>query len=117
MPLLAFNRKDTGGESIGSKAPKAADKGHRFRPRPPGHAFTVAVSWPVPGLSAVGLTQSWLHRLVIGSAAAFRGNPGNVAVRVLHIAGFAVDAVLGVDLEARTGGLLDPFIDAGRTIA
>jgi hypothetical protein len=35
MPLLAFNRKDTGGESIGSKTTKAADKSHRFRPRPP----------------------------------------------------------------------------------
>jgi len=26
MPLLAFNRKDTGGESIGSKAPKFVNK-------------------------------------------------------------------------------------------
>jgi hypothetical protein len=26
MPLLALNRKDTGGESIGSKAPRIANK-------------------------------------------------------------------------------------------
>src|SRR5882724_13311397 len=76
----------------------------------------MAVSWPLPGLPGIGLTQ-WLHRLVIGPAAALRRNPGNIAVRVLHVAGFAVDAVLGVDLEARTGSLLDPFIDTGRAIA
>ena len=28
-----------------------------------------------------------------------------------------MDAVLGVDLEAGTGRLLDPFIDPGRAIA
>ena len=46
------------------------------------------------------LTQ-WLHRLVIRPAAALWRNPGNVAVGVLDVAGFAMDAVLGVDLEAR----------------
>src|SRR4051812_25723230 len=33
------------------------------------------------------LTQ-WLHRLVIGAAAAFRRNPGNITVRVFYVAGF-----------------------------
>src|SRR3984957_9144823 len=63
------------------------------------------------------LTRSWSHCLVIRPAAALRRNPGDVAVRVLDVAGFAMDAILGVDLEARSGRLLDPFIDAGRAIA
>src|SRR6266446_10702062 len=56
------------------------------------------------------LTQSWSHGLVIGPAAAFRRNPGDVAVGILHVAGFAVDAILGVDDKAWPGRLLDPFI-------
>src|SRR5438105_11044169 len=56
------------------------------------------------------------HGLVVGSAAAFRWNPGNIAVGILHVAGFAVDAVLGVDHEFGTTSLLHPFIDTGRTI-
>jgi hypothetical protein len=39
MPLLAFNRKDTGGESIGSNGRQAANFAGT-----PGNAFTVAVS-------------------------------------------------------------------------
>src|SRR5207247_1861018 len=73
------------------------------------------------GITLLPLTQSWsaasLHTLIVGPAAALGRNPGDIAVRVLHVAGFAVDAVLGVDLEARTGGLLDPLIDSGRAIA
>src|SRR4051812_33593936 len=57
------------------------------------------------------------HRLVIRPAAAFGWNPSDIAVGILDIAGFAVNAVLGIDLEARPARLLDPFIDAGRTIA
>src|SRR5437764_576273 len=101
-------------------SPQDNQQAHRIGPpiwpAPSGNAFSVAVSWPLPGLPRIGLTQ-WLHRLVVGPAAAFRRNPGDIAVRVLHVAGFAVDAVLGVDLEARTRGFLDPFIDAGRAIA
>src|SRR5258706_14024612 len=62
------------------------------------------------------LTQSWSHGLIIGPAAALRRNPGDVAVRILHVAGFAVDAILGVDDKARPGRLLDPFIDPVRAI-
>jgi len=43
MPLLAFNRKDTGGESIGSHGRQAADL-----PTIPGNASSMAVSWPGP---------------------------------------------------------------------
>jgi len=53
MPLLALNRKDTGGESIGNKAPKARRIGRRFSPWPSGNAFSVAVSWPAPVLPAL----------------------------------------------------------------
>src|ERR1700722_7892271 len=63
------------------------------------------------------LTRSWSHCLVIRPAAALRRNPGDVAVRVLDVAGFAMDAILGVDLVTRPGRLLDPFIDASRAIA
>ena len=59
------------------------------------------------------LTQSWSHRLIIGSATALGRNPGDVAVWILHVAGFAVDAILGVDDEAWPGRLLDPLVDAG----
>ena len=52
-------------------------------------------------IGADRLTQSWLHRLIIRSAPTLRRNPGDIAVRVLHVAGFAMDAILGVDLEAR----------------
>src|SRR6266702_7820925 len=63
------------------------------------------------------VTRPASHGLVVRPTAALRRNPGDVAVGVLHVAGFAVDAILGVDLESRTGGLLDPLIDAGRAIA
>src|SRR5471030_2395939 len=52
-----------------------------------------------------------LHIWVIRSAAAFRRNPGDVLIRVLDVAGFAVDAILRVDDELRAACLLDPFID------
>ena len=123
MPLLAFNRKDTGWRIDWQKARRPP-----IWPASPENACSVAVSWPLPvpeppnrcsGIVLTrfpGLTQ-WLHRLVIGSAAALRRNPGNITVRVLHVAGFAMDAVLSVDLEARTGGLLDPFVNPRRAIA
>src|ERR1041385_1281679 len=117
MPLLALNRKDRGWRIDWQIKPlglrfsqpnretlllwQYRDR-RRYHPPPP-HAIVV--------------DTASLHTLVVGSAAALRRNPGNVAVRVLHVAGFAMDAVLGVDLEARTGGFLDPLIDAGRAIA
>ena len=42
---------------------------------------------------------------VVRPAAALRGDPVDVLVRVLDVAGLAVDAVLGVDLEARAAFL------------
>src|SRR5260370_4126730 len=69
------------------------------------HCCFDTLSSPEPGVHLARkrfqLTQSWSHRLVIWSAAALRWNPGDITVRVLYVAGFAVDAVLGVDDEAR----------------
>src|ERR1700759_3110353 len=85
-----------------------------IQPTQPQNASSVAVSWP---MGRGRLTQSWLHRLVIRPTTTLRWNPGNVAIRVLDVAGFAMDAILGVDLVTRPGRLLDPFIDAGGAIA
>src|SRR5580693_2963269 len=57
------------------------------------------------------------HIRVIRPAAAFGWHPGDVLVGVLDVAGFAVDAILRVDDEARLATLLDPFVDAGWAIA
>src|SRR6266487_2388977 len=100
MPRLAFNRKDTGWRIDWPGNVPAA-------PTPPQNAFSVAVSWPAAAVARSRFTQSWLHRLIIRPATALRRNPGDIAIRILHVAGFAVDAILGVDDKARSGRLLD----------
>src|SRR5919198_2937462 len=116
MPLLAINRKDTGWRidwQIRPLGPRFSQLNPetlllwRYRDRrryhpPPTHAIVVC-------------TAS-LHTLVVRSATTLRWNPGDIAVRVFYIAGFAVNAVLGVDLEARTRGLLDPLVNACRAV-
>src|SRR5665213_209234 len=81
----------------------------------------VAVSWPRRRPRSiirysVGEYRGRSHIRVIRPAAAFGRNPGNVLIRVLDIAGFAVDAVLRVDDEFRLAALLYPLIYAGRAI-
>src|SRR5262249_55949875 len=51
-----------------------------------------------------------------GAAATLRWFPGYGLIRILDITCFAVDAVLGVDHEARRTPLLHPFVDPGRAI-
>src|SRR5216684_947441 len=126
MPRLALNRKDTReGTMPGRLAERAPIP--PVGPDLPGNAFTVAVSWPVSGRSrnagsrnrgrpATQPVTRALHGLVIGSATALRRNPGNVAIGILHVTGFAVNAVLGVDHEFGTRRLIHPFIDARRAI-
>ena len=58
-----------------------------------------------------------LHPAVIRSARAFGANPSDVLRRVFDVARFAVNAVGGVDLQARTALLFDDFVHTGRTIA
>src|SRR4029079_15718026 len=111
MPLLAVYRKDSD-RAITSERPKS----DKSAPRRRHYGLIVAATGgpgPVltrtcgrsPFVTRSELIGPPLHRLVVRAAAALRGNPGDVAVGVLHVAGFAVDAVLGVDLEARAGAL------------
>src|SRR6185312_7230838 len=67
-------------------------------------------SWPNVRRMGVHFNS---HAHVIGAGAAFGRDPGDVAGRVLDVAGFAVDAVLGVDAEAGHAGDFGDFIDAG----
>src|SRR3954454_18778787 len=58
-----------------------------------------------------------LHVRVIGASAAFWSDPVDVLGRVLDVAGLAVNAVLGVDLEPRfTAFAFNKFINACRAI-
>ncbi len=58
--------------------------------------------------------EGLLHIRVVRPAAALGRGPDDVLRRVLDVAGFAVDAVLGVDLEARVLALLvvEHLVDA-----
>src|SRR5690349_5136641 len=57
------------------------------------------------------------HVGIVRSAAAFRYDPIDVLARVLDVAGLAVNAVLGVDLQPRPAGLAgDDLVDSGRTV-
>src|SRR5205823_14911886 len=62
---------------------------------------------------------SFLHVRVIRSAGALRYHPIDVLLRVLNVAGFAMDAILRVDLQPLLAapGLLDDLVYPGRTIA
>src|SRR5687768_5070407 len=51
------------------------------------------------------------------TAAALWAGPGDVAGRVLDVAGLAVDAVLRVDLKARLRAFPHNLVDGRRTIA
>ena len=42
-----------------------------------------------------------LHIRIIGTTAPFGRDPGNILRRILDVAGFAMDAILRIDLEAR----------------
>src|SRR5271157_6046879 len=57
------------------------------------------------------------HIGIIRPAAPFGGNPSDVLIRILDVAGFAVDAILRVDDKAGLRAFLQPFVDDGRTIA
>jgi len=94
MPLLALNRKKKAGESggMGGWLPP-------IWPASPANAGSMAVSWPD---TCSLLTQSCLHRFIVRAATPLGRNPCNVAVGVLDVTGFAMDAILGVDLEAGT---------------
>src|SRR5690606_39986225 len=59
-----------------------------------------------------------LHAVVDRSFAALGRHPDDVLRRVLDVAGLAMDAVLGVDLQAVLAGFrLDELVDPGRAEA
>src|SRR5256885_16570613 len=60
---------------------------------------------------------SHLHGRVIGASAAFGCDPVDILGRVLDVARFAMDAILGVDLQPRFTVLgIHEFVHARRTI-
>src|SRR5580700_8310979 len=103
MPLLAGNRKDTRLQIDWRDCPSCRQS-----------RLKRLLLWRYRGRHDGPVTQSWSHCLVIGPAAALRRNPGDIAVRILDVAGFAVNAILGIDDESRCCSLLHPFVDAGR---
>ena len=59
-----------------------------------------------------------LHPRIIRPTAAFGRYPDDILRRVFDVAGFAVDAVLGVDLQAvGVVFVFDVFVDAGGAVA
>src|ERR1700712_3432748 len=64
--------------------------------------------------TASGLHTAGIHR----TAAAFGGYPVDVLGRVLDVAGFAVDAVLRIDLQLWIAGVgAGDFVDSGWAVA
>ena len=58
-----------------------------------------------------------LHVRIIGAAKSFGGHPRDVLRRVLNVAGFAVNAVLRINLKALALLVLNDLIDPRRTVA
>src|SRR5690606_16162430 len=89
------------------------------RPGSPGPPHPAAARPPSPGRGGRSRARV-LHVRVVRAAAALRRGPDDVLRRVLDVAGFAVDAVLGVDDEARIGAVrlvgIDDFVHARRAI-
>src|SRR5439155_17303390 len=85
-------------------------RGSPIRPMPP-------ASTRLPSLHSALLSSSYIR--IIGAAAAFRHHPVDVLLRILYVAGFAVDAILRVDLQPLFAArrVVDDLVDAGRTIA
>ncbi len=74
-----------------------------------------------PGLlpvkrSVVEGEPAGLHGAVRGSSAPFRGHPGDVLTGVFDVAGFAVNAILGINLESLDRTLINDLVDAGGTV-
>src|SRR4051812_39871636 len=61
--------------------------------------------------------RSMSHVRIVGPAATFWGDPDDVLRRVLDVAGLAMHAILGGDLQPGSRFHVDEFIDAGRAVA
>ena len=64
------------------------------------------------GLETTPLCGS--HVRIVRSSSTFWDHPVNILVRVLDVAGFAVDTILGVDLEVGLSCNLQVLINPGR---
>src|SRR5688572_4273278 len=58
--------------------------------------------------------QRGLQALIVGPGSAFRHGPGDDAVGILDVAGFAMDAVGGVDLQSLAAGAIVHHLVDGR---
>src|SRR5688572_2524756 len=67
--------------------------------------------------SATVFIANLLHVRIVRSAATFGDHPLDVLLRVLDVAGLAVHAILGVDLEAGVAALRHEFVHPSRTVA
>src|SRR6185437_5288330 len=68
--------------------------------------------WPHPAGDR-GCGDNDLEILIIRTRATFGRHPGDDLVRVLDVAGLAVHAVGGIDLQALAGAVVDDLVDAG----
>src|SRR5471032_510857 len=94
---------------VGAEWPFYGHPARRGKPRCPQRTKRIMV-WRYRDRA----TEPPSHIGIFRAAAALRRHPGDVAVGVLDVAGFAVDAVLRVDHKARLTALLDPLVDTGR---
>ena len=96
-----------------STAFESLDKGSIVTPRPRWAHIAGLVGARARGLCS----RIHSHIRIVRPAAALGRNPGNILIRVLDIAGFAVDAVLRVDLQPRFAVFAHDFVNAGRSVA
>src|SRR3954447_7773249 len=61
-------------------------------------------------------TRLILHIGVVGTAAALRHYPFDVLCWVFDVTGFAVDAVLRIDLQPGSSGFLNNLVHSGRAV-
>src|SRR4051812_17767723 len=94
------------GERGSTRAPAAEAAKTRAPPAAEKAISRAANAWPAR-----------LHIGIIRPSSALGNDPVDVLGRVLDVAGFAMNAILRVDLEARAGRLLDEFVDPGRAIS
>src|SRR5204862_1951500 len=88
-------------------------------PRQAAHRHSTATRSQTPAQSpwATNSARPTSHIHVIGTAAAFGRDPDDVLLRVFYIAGFAMHAVLRIDLKPRPSRFFVDFIHQRGTIA
>jgi len=109
----AANQQET---ATGRPAPHFRLPDISYRPQDGGAGICIPAPFDCSKVEDFVMTGS--HVRVVRPAGAFRHRPCDVAVRILDIAGFAVHAVLGIDLElGRVIAFLNPLIYSRRAVA